>query len=70
MKEMIPSVNNFPIFLEHFCDLEYDEKKNLNLSKIDSLGSVGNLANYKYCNVRRLILCRLYVCYLFASFFF
>ena len=27
MKEIIPSTNNFPIFLQHFCDLEYDEKK-------------------------------------------
>ena len=27
MKEIIPSVNNFPIFLQHVCDLEYDEKK-------------------------------------------
>ena len=75
MKEIIPSINNFPIFLQHFCDLEYDEKKkNLNLSKIDSLGSVGNLVNYinyiKCCNVRRVILCRLYACYLFAVFFF
>ena len=27
MKEIIPSINNFSIFLQHFCDLEYDEKK-------------------------------------------
>ena len=27
MKEIIPTINNFPIFLQHFYDLEYDEKK-------------------------------------------
>ena len=27
MKEIIPSINNFPIFFQHLCDLEYDEKK-------------------------------------------
>ena len=26
MKKVIPSINNFPIFL-HFGDLEYEEKK-------------------------------------------
>ena len=44
MKKVIPSINNFPIFL-HFGDLEYEGKKT-NLSKIDSLCTVGNLANY------------------------
>ena len=46
MKEIMPCINNFSIFLQHFCDLEYNGEKNLNLSKIDSLGLVGNLANY------------------------
>ena len=27
MKGIIPSINNFPILLQHFCDLEYVEKK-------------------------------------------
>ena len=44
MKKIMPSINNFPIFLQ-FCDLEYEGKKP-NLSKIDSLCTVGNLANY------------------------
>ena len=27
MKEIMPNIYNFPIFLQYFCDLEYEEKK-------------------------------------------
>ena len=41
MNEIIPSINNFPIFLHHFCDIEYDEKKkNLNLLKLRVSGQM------------------------------
>ena len=39
-KEIIPSINNFHIFLHHFCDLEYDGKENLNLLKLGVLGHI------------------------------
>ena len=44
MNEIIPSINNFPIFLHHFCDIEYDEKKKkLNLLKVRVSGQMETL---------------------------
>ena len=46
MQEVIPSINNFPFFLHHFWDLEYDQKKRPKPLKNDSLGTDGNLTNF------------------------
>ena len=48
MQEIIPSINNFPIFLHHFWDLGYDQKKKPKPLKNDSLGTCGILANFHF----------------------